>query len=440
MVQATFHFPKGFLWGAATSAHQVEGYNTNNQWWAWEQQPGRIQDGDKSGEACGWWGGRWRDDFDRAAEAGQNAHRFSIEWSRVQPVPTHWDETAVDRYREMGRRLKDRKMTALVTLHHFSDPLWISEDGGWENPSIVDRFAAYTRKIVESLNEYVSLWITINEPNVYACASYLTGEFPPGEHNLKKTGRVLVNMARAHAAAYCVIKELQPKARVGVAHHYHGLQPANRWSPADWLAVRAAQLYFNDSFPNMLMKGVLKWPFFWKRMPEVIGTQDFFGLNYYTEEKIHFNLSAKNYYQGEFEKGAQKSSDGVIANVPQGLFRAIEWSRKFKMPILVTENGIDDREDLLRPGYLVEHIHQVWRAINFNYPIEAYFHWSLVDNFEWHSGWSRRFGLWKLDLDTQKRTKRLSAELYAEICHANAISSEVVARYTPELVEKLFPE
>ena len=220
MVQATFHFPQGFLWGTATSSHQVEGYNTNNQWWRWEQQPGRIIIGDKSGAACGWWSGRWREDFDRAAEGGQNALRFSIEWSRVQPVSSHWDETAIDRYREMARKLQARGMTALVTLHHFSDPIWLADEGGWENPAVVDRFAAYTRKVVESLKEYVDLWVTINEPNAYACSSYLSGEFPPGERSLKKTGMVLAHMARAHAAAYRVIKEIQPKARVGVACHF----------------------------------------------------------------------------------------------------------------------------------------------------------------------------------------------------------------------------
>ena len=133
MAQATFHFPRGFLWGTATAAHQVEGNNTNNNWWAWEQQAGHILQGHKSGLACDWWGGRWREDLDRAAEGGQNAHRLSIEWSRVQPAPNRWDEDALDRYRQMLRGLRESGHDAMVTLHHFTDPLWLEEQGGWEN-------------------------------------------------------------------------------------------------------------------------------------------------------------------------------------------------------------------------------------------------------------------------------------------------------------------
>src|SRR4030067_3018881 len=143
MVQATYCFPPRFLWGTATSAHQVEGNNTNNNWWAWEQELGRIKNGHKSGLACDWWNGRWREDFDRAAESGQNAHRLSIEWSRVQPAPDRWDEAALDRYREMLRGLYERNITPLVTLHHYSEPIWFSELGGWENDSSVTWFEAY---------------------------------------------------------------------------------------------------------------------------------------------------------------------------------------------------------------------------------------------------------------------------------------------------------
>jgi beta-glucosidase len=132
MAEATFHYPRGFLWGTATASHQNEGQNTNNNWWAWEQQNGRIVDGHKSGAACDWWGGRWREDFDRAVEGGQNAHRLSIEWSRVQPTPDIWDENALDRYREIVRGLVERGLTPLVTLHHFSHPLWLVENGAWE--------------------------------------------------------------------------------------------------------------------------------------------------------------------------------------------------------------------------------------------------------------------------------------------------------------------
>ena len=145
MPQATFHFPKGFLWGTATASHQVEGNNTNNNWHAWEEAGHTVH---KSGLAADWWGGRWREDFDRAAETGQNAHRFSIEWSRIQPTPETWDEEAIEKYRAMLRGLKERNMTALVSLHHFTDPLWVTEKGGWETEAIVPLFERYVRKVV----------------------------------------------------------------------------------------------------------------------------------------------------------------------------------------------------------------------------------------------------------------------------------------------------
>jgi beta-glucosidase len=172
-VQATYHFPRGFLWGTATAAHQVEGNNINNQWWKWEQE-GHTKG--TSGLAADWWGGRWKEDFDRAAEGGQNAHRMSVEWSRIQPTPDTWDEDALERYRAMLRGLRDRGMTSLITLHHFSDPLWFYEMNGWENEQSPALFEKFVRKTVEALKEYCTLWCTINEPNVYALLGYVVGD------------------------------------------------------------------------------------------------------------------------------------------------------------------------------------------------------------------------------------------------------------------------
>jgi beta-glucosidase len=181
--QATYHFPTGFLWGTATSSHQVEGGNNNNNWAGWERDAGHIHAGQRAGLASDWWGGRWKEDFDRAADTGQNAHRFSIEWSRIQPTPDHWDESALDRYREMARGLERRGMLPLVTLHHFTDPLWLSERGGWENEETPQLFNRYVAKVVDALKEYVTMWITINEPNVYTMGGYLNGGFPPGKND-----------------------------------------------------------------------------------------------------------------------------------------------------------------------------------------------------------------------------------------------------------------
>ncbi|MBI5297854.1 MAG: glycoside hydrolase family 1 protein [Chloroflexi bacterium] len=440
MPQATYHFPRGFLWGAATAAHQVEGNNTNNQWWKWEQE-GHTNG--TSGLACDWWGGRWREDFDRAAETGQNAHRFSVEWSRIQPTPDQWDEEAIEKYRAMLRGLRERNITALVSLHHFSDPIWLAEKGAWENPEVVPLFEKFVRKTVDALKEYVTLWCTINEPNVYALSGYANGAFPPGVTDLKRAVQVEANMLRAHAAAYRAIHQLQPEARVGYALHYRPMVPRTGWSPLDRLMRNLRYEGINMAFPSGISTGVLRSPVGNVSIPEARGTQDYLGLNYYSVDTISFHAGKPKelFTHSGYPADSDFSATKFIANLPEGLYDSLKWAVQSypNLPIIVTENGVEDPEDRMRPRYIAQHIHQLWRAVNFNWPIKGYFHWSLVDNFEWERGWTQRFGLWGLDVETQKRIRRPSVDLYAEICKENGLSSEMVQKYCPEVFDKIFP-
>ncbi|MCX6039503.1 MAG: family 1 glycosylhydrolase [Chloroflexi bacterium] len=440
MPTASFHFPKGFLWGTATASHQVEGGNTNNNWYKWELEGHTAH---KSGLASDWWGGRWKEDFDRAAEAGQNAHRLSVEWSRIQPTPDRWDEEALERYRTMLRGLCDRNITPMVTLHHFTDPLWLGELGGWETDAVVPLFEKFTRKVVEALKEYCSLWCTINEPNVYALEGYLRGNFPPGKSDLKLGIRVQANMARAHAAAYRAIHELQPEARVGYALHFRPQEPGRPWSPLDRLMRNSRFTGVNMAFPSAISTGVLKSPLGKIPVPEAKGTQDYFGLNYYSVDTVAFDLRKRDelFSRSFFPEGTDLADAGMNSNTPEGFFWAFKWVVKTypNLPIIVTENGIEDSTDRIRPRYLAQHVHAMWRAVNFNWPVRGCFHWSLVDNFEWERGWTQRFGLWGIDIETQKRTKRPSADLYTAICIENGLTSEMVQKYCPEVYEKLFP-
>ncbi len=439
MPQATFHFPQGFLWGTATAAHQVEGQNTNNTWYAWEQAGHTAA---SCGLACDWWGGRWREDLDRAAEGGQNAHRFSVEWSRIQPEAERWDEAALEHYRRMLQGMYERGLTPLVTLHHFTDPLWLAEQGGWENEAAVKHFVRFAEKVVGALKEYVTLWCTFNEPNVYATMGYVMGAFPPGrKSDFNAAQRVMVNMVRAHAAAYEAIHRLHPVARVGMVLNYRGFLPARRGMPFDaWVARLQSRLY-NDLIPSTLRDGVFRGLGRRMRLPEARGKQDYLGINYYTREQVAFvpwkagDLFSRRFYPPD----APISESGFISHQPQGMFEALQWGLQFGVPLIVTENGVEDSQDTLRPRYIAEHIHQVWRAVNFNWPVKGYFHWTLVDNFEWERGWSQRFGLWALDTETQARRKRPSADLYAAICRENGLAYETVAQYAPEAVPLLFP-
>jgi len=441
MVRATMSFPSGFLWGTATAAHQVEGDNTNNDWWAWEQEPGRILAGHRSGKACDWWGGRWAEDFDRAAETGQNTHRLSLEWSRIEPSPAVWDDSALDAYRQMLRGALERGLMPMVTLQHFTLPKWLAERGGWLASDVVPSFERFTRKVVSGLMDLVGLWVTINEPFLVAFFGYGSHEFPPGAGSLPKALDALRSLALAHGAAYRAIHELQPGALVGVAHHIRGYVPARAASPLDRQMARIRTRLASETFPRMLTNG--RFAALWRNehLPGVAGTQDFFGLNYYTVERCAFDLRLPGqlFTRGFYPPGADLSPTGFLANEPEGLGRALAWARRFGLPIYVTENGVEDPEDRMRPRYLAAHLRQVWKAVNVGTPVRGYYHWSLVDNFEWERGWTQRFGLWGLDTETQARQRRPSVDFYAEICRANALSSEMVARYAPEALESLFP-
>lgn len=441
MPSASFHFPKGFLWGTATSSHQVEGGNSNNNWHQWEQENHSLH---QSGKACDWWNGRWSEDFNRAATSGQNAHRLSVEWSRIQPAPDRWDQAALEQYRVMLRGLHERGITPMVTLHHFTDPLWVTGLGAWESEAVLPWFEKYTQRVVEALKDYCTLWCTINEPNVYMIEGYIRARFPPGKHDFKLGLKVLSNLARAHAAAYRIIHAIQPEARVGYALNFRPQQAYRSWSPLDrWMRNMKFEA-INLGFPSAISTGVMRSPLGRISIPECKGTQDYLGLNYYVMDTVAFDLRKKEelFSRSFFPEGTPDISEGgELANIPAGFFRAIQWAVKTypNLPILVTENGIDDSGDSLRRRYLAQHIHTLWRAVNFNWPVKGYFHWSLVDNYEWDRGWSQRFGLWELDIATQQRTRRPSADLYQAICMENGLSSAMVEQYCPEIYAKMFP-
>ncbi len=442
MPEACYSFPHGFLWGTATSSHQVEGGNCNNNWYAWENEAGRIIEGQKSGLACDWWGGRWKEDLENAARAGQNAHRLSIEWSRVQPTPESWDEDALEYYRQMLKGMRKLGLQPMVTLHHFTDPLWLYAMGGWENEKAPQYFETYVRKAAAALMGLNDLWVTINEPEVYVTGGYVEGNFPPGKSDLKVAFSVMRNLLKGHAAAYRTIHELQPGARVGYAKNYRAFEPARLWAPTDVWITRFTSASFNDAFSNALVDGGFKFALRSEHIPAAIGTQDFVGVNYYTLDKVSFKpFAVKDVFSRRFyPSGAELSETGFIADIPRGMGMALRWAKKFRLPIYITENGVEDSRDIMRPAYTLRHLHEVWRAVNFNWNVRGYFHWSQVDNFEWERGWSQRFGLWGLDIETQKRMRRPSVDLYAAICKENAISSETVRKFAPRAFKDLFPE
>jgi len=396
---ATFHFPADFKWGVAVAAHQVEGNNTNNDWWAWEQEVGHIKEGHTSGAACNWWEDA-EADFDRAARLGLNALRLSVEWSRVEPRPGTFEDAALVRYAEMLQGLRARGIEPMVTLHHFSNPLWLAEQGGWENRETVALFARFVRQTVERLGEYCDLWCTINEPNIYSYMGYVEGTFPPGKRDHKAAMTVVRNLLAGHAAAYREIHELQSTARVGLAHNIRIFDPANPRSMWDRRAARTADRLFNQAVLTALTRGRWIPPLGLGLAWKLRHTLDWIGLNYYTRDLVAFDRKQRrDFLSRRFHADDAELLDGDYGEFyPYGIFRSIQRLARLGLPIYITENGIPDDDDDQRPRYLLAHLHQVWRAIQLCYPVMGYYHWTLTDNFEWAQGWTLRFGLIELDV------------------------------------------
>lgn len=435
MAQATMFFPADFLWGTASASYQVEGNNQNSDWWAWEQQDGRIWEGHRSGRACDWWENA-EADLDRAADLGTNAHRLSLEWSRIEPEPSVFDEGAIDRYRQILQAMHERGIEPMVTLHHFSNPLWLVEKGDFDSELVVDYFRRYVAKVVDKLGDLVPKWITINEPMVYLVMRYLDRVFPaPRRPGLWAMRQAAYHLLCCHAAAYQTIKEKYPQALVGVAKNMVAIDPRPEGNPLDlWWANQLSWL-FNDWWMEAMVDGRLRWPLGRGRINHLAGSFDFTGINYYTRFYVRF----LGYYQRDWGPNAVVSDTNYGEVYPAGIYRVIKHALRYNKPIYITENGLPDKGDTLRPSFLLTHLREIWRAISFNFPVMGYYHWTLVDNFEWDRGWLQRFGLYALDPQTQERKLRASGRLYGEICHSRAISSDMAEKYAPQLLHKLFP-
>lgn len=433
-------FPEGFLWGVATAAYQVEGGNTNCQWYEWERQ-GHLAAGERAGGACDWWRAA-EQDFDRMASLHLNSLRLSLEWSRIEPEPGRYSDAAIQRYRQMLLALRQHAIQPLLTLHHFTNPLWLERIGAFESERVVPLFARYVRYCVEQLGDLCDFWCTVNEPNVYATVGYLLGKWPPGRTgDVRRLFGVQANLLRAHAAAYRAIHDVQPGARVGLAHHIRLFDPAHARNPLDRAAAAGQDAPFNGLVLDALAAG--RAPLICRPLvgdlSVVRGTFDYLGLNYYTREMVAFdprrpaNLFARRFTRPGAERmepspsGAAGETFGEI--YPEGLSRVVRRLAAYGKPIYVTENGFADGTDAQRPSALVRTLEALHGAIAAGAPVRGYFHWTLVDNFEWAEGWSAHFGLYSLDRATQDRTPRSSAEVYGRIAGANALPAALLARY-----------
>jgi beta-glucosidase len=431
-----FSFPKNFLWGAATAAHQVEGQNFNNDWWDWEQTPGHIKNGDSSRVANDWWNGRFIEDFDRAQALGHNAHRLSVEWSRLEPREGEWDNAAVARYREMLTALRERNMEPMVTLVHFTQPRWFMEKGGWltdNSPEILERHAA---RVGEAFGDLCNFWITLNEPNLYMLLNYIWKTRPPGAGSITKGFRVAHHLILAHSRAYAALHRVQSNAQVSLAHQWRVIVPANPNSPLDRFAAWQGNYVTNEMFVRALTTGKMPVPL---GRGEKIGDGkmplDYFALNYYFQNRVAFDISrpgsvfARQFPSTWLQGTAFEEFTDAGDPMPDGFYQLLKMLAHYKLPFYITENGTFDIGNDNQLPYLVTHLHALHRAMQEGVKINGYFWWTLVDNFEWDAGYWLRFGLYHLDVATQVRTNRPVADTYAEIIRDNGISDELMERY-----------
>ncbi len=430
-------FPAGFMWGAATSAHQVEGGNTHNDWWRWEHRTPDIDPGLQSADACRHFE-RFDADFALAAADGHNAHRLSIEWSRIEPERGRIDTSAVAHYHAVFASLKRHGLTPIVTLLHFTLPAWVADRGGWTARETIDDFATFVRFCAREYGGEIDWWCTINEPEVMAFRAYSEGIWPPCVRDDSMALTVIANQLEAHGRAYRIIHEEDRidadddgrPARVGFAKHLVQLVPHRAWSPLDRLRAWFEDRVFNEAVIQACVTGRIELSIPGARtvkreVPELKGSLDWFGLNYYTR----WGVDAHGKVPHVARAGSPLNDLGWEV-WPQGLAAAAQRVAAVGVPILVTEHGFADAADKLRPRALAESLAELGRAIEAGAPVIGYLHWSLLDNFEWEEGWRGRFGLYRVDAlhDPAGRERTNSAEVFARIARGNAVTSEIASR------------
>lgn len=377
-------FPKDFLWGSATASYQVEGGIENCDW----AQGARDNKVPICGEACDHYN-RYEEDFDIATSLGHNAHRLSIEWSRIEPEEGKFDAREIEHYREVLKALHKRGLYPMVTLWHFTLPLWFSKKGGWEKKDAPELFARYCAYVVEQLGDLCENYASMNEPMVVAGHGYISGDWPPFyKFSFLKYFKILLNMIQGHKKAYKLLKEKWPEKEIGIVKHTIVYRAG--WNPLDKIAV---------FFANM------GWTYLF--MSKVYKQTDWIGVNYYNR-KIFGDI-----------RELDKTDFGWKID-PEGIYDALKMLWKYKKPLYISEAGCADAKDRFRADYIRDTVKGIQQALVEGVDVRGYCYWSLLDNYEWAAGFSQRFGLIEINYDTQVRTIRPSAYVYKEILESCA--------------------
>ncbi len=402
-------FPKNFLWGAATSSYQVEGNNANADWWPWELKVGHKP----SGAACRHYE-LYEQDFDLIQRMHHNAHRLSIEWSRIEPKEGQFDQNEIAHYASVIKALRKRGIEPIVTLHHFTNPIWLADKGGWENPDVVRLFVRYCEVMTKALMSDVHYWNTINEPTIFISHAYLFGWWPPQKKSLWSLKKAHDTMVSGHIKAYRRMKEIYqqnnlPSPMISIAHHMQDFVPCTD----TWLnrfAVELRYKWLNFEFLDQLQRS---------------NTLDFIGFNFYSRQLVDVKGFTPQNLLGDICKDGHHPVKKNFLGwdiYPEGIYHVLLRLKKYNVPIIISENGICTNEDSQRWDFIQTHLRMIHKAMSEGVDVRGYMHWSLLDNFEWDKGFAPRFGLINVNYDTFERTIKDSALKYAEVCKTGQIS------------------
>ena len=388
-------FPDGFSWGTATAAHQIEGANTNNDWWAFEHTPGSGC-AESSGDACDSYA-RGEEDADLVAGLGLDNYRFSVEWSRIEPADGEISRAALEHYRRQCIGLRERGVDPVVTFHHFTTPQWLTAQGGWENGAVVERFGRFCTVVAEALGDVVTRACTLNEPNIVATMGWHAGMFPPGKSDLELSRTVAGHLIEAHRLSVDVIRTAAPGVPVGLTLSMTDYQPTAGGEERLESIRHHAEDVFLDATRG----------------------DDFLGVQVYTRMLI-----GPEGWAG-YEDGVPVLDMGYEfypASLGNCLRRAWAYTGG-ALPLLVTENGIGTIDDEQRIDYVRQALAGVLDTIAEGIDVRGYTYWSLLDNFEWAFGYKPRFGIVSVDRETFARRAKPSAAWLASVAAANALDA-----------------
>jgi beta-glucosidase len=410
---------RNFLWGVATSAFQIEG-SIENDFTEWEVQ-GKFQ---QNGEDPRYENGtdhwlNWEKDFELLKKLNVNAYRFSIEWARIEPESGKFDNAALDQYVEMINHLIEIGIEPVLTLHHFSHPKWFHKESPWHKSESIIRFINFVEYILPHIIDKVKIFVSINEPMVWALAAYADAKFPPGEKNFNLMMQAVYNLLIAHKQVYDLIKCKNENVMVGIAKNFIVFRPARKWLGLDQAVTSIAHNFFNLMLLEAFKTNKLsfKLPLIVNFHKELIldNSIDFWGVNYYYRMFTRFNINLKAPLKLEFKQRSSEGKSGLgWENYSKGLRKVIKMAATYGKPIYITENGIATDDDMQRLGYLKRHLHQVELCKKQNIDLRGYFYWSFLDNYEWLLGKNARFGLVHVSYDSNfLRTIKQSGMYYA---------------------------